>query len=191
MRRFCADCGGVAAVEMAMLAPVALGFLSLMVAGGQILNVYHKTVLAAHIVTDMVSRTPYALDSSVANAEQLAASGLDGDLALSQLVFYPQDPTNLQVVMTEVLVNASNNTGTVVWSEGYNGASPVACNVVFNLDPSYANAGATYLLFGTVTYNFQPLGGVFQIAPITLTATETLTIRNAQQITVPGVQRQC
>ena len=191
LARFVVADEGVAAVEMALLTPVALGFLSVVVAGGQALNIYHKTVLSAHIVTDIVSRTPYSPDASIATAEQLAASALDADLALGQLVFYPNDATNLQIVMTEIKVNASNNTGAVVWSEGYNGATAVACNVVFTLDPAYAGSGATYLLFGQVSYNYQPLGGIFQLSPMTLSATETLTIRNAPQITVPGVQRQC
>ena len=42
---------------MVFIAPVALALLSLGFAGGQSLTVYHKVVLSAHTVTDLVSRT--------------------------------------------------------------------------------------------------------------------------------------
>jgi Flp pilus assembly protein TadG len=190
-RRFLAAEGGVAAVEMAFMAPVALGVLSVAVAGGQALTLYHKTVRAAHVVTDMVSRSPYQPDSNTANAEQLASTDLDTDLTLSQLIFYPFDTTNIRVVMTEIQVNANTNTGTIVWSEGYNGATALSCGGTITLDPAYAASGATYLLYGQVSYSYQPLGGILTLPAMNLSSSELLTIRNAPQITVPGVQTQC
>ncbi len=53
---------GVAAVETALIAPVALILMSVGFAGGQALEIYHKTVVTAHTVTDLVSRTAYAPD---------------------------------------------------------------------------------------------------------------------------------
>jgi Flp pilus assembly protein TadG len=185
------DESGIAAVEMAFIAPVALGFLSLVVASGQALTIYHRTVLTAHSVTDIVSRTPYQADPNISSAETLSSTGLDADLALGQLVFYPTDATNLKVVMTELVVNPSTNQGTVKWSEGYNGGVALSCGTVINLDPSYSASGASYLLYGQVNYAYQPLGVLMNLAAMTLTATEILTIRNAPQITVSGVQTQC
>jgi len=189
-RRF-ADQSGVAAVEFAFLAPVALAFLSLAFAGGQSLSIYHKTVMTAHIVTDMVSRSPYTQDTSVANAEQLASTALDSDLGLGQLVMYPNDATNLAVVMTELKLDTVAQTATVVWSEGYNGGVALACNATITLDPSYYTSGATYMLYGKVSYTYQPFGVALNLSPLSFSGTEILTIRNATQITVPGVQTQC
>jgi Flp pilus assembly protein TadG len=185
------DESGIAAVEMAFIAPVALGFLSLVVASGQALTIYHRTVLTAHSVTDIVSRTPYKADPNISTAETMASTDLDGDLALGQLVLYPTDATNLQVVMSELIVNPNTNQGTVKWSEGYNGGVALSCGTVINLDPSYSASGAGYLLYGQVSYAYQPLGVLMNLAAMTLTATEILTIRNAPQITVSGVQTQC
>jgi Flp pilus assembly protein TadG len=186
-----ADESGVAAIEFAFLAPVALAFLSLAFAGGQGLSVYHKTVMTAHIVTDMVSRTPYNQDTNVANAEKLAAADLDSDLGLGQLVMYPNDATNLKVVMTELLLDNVGKTAKVVWSEGYNGGVALACNATVTLDASYYASGATYVVYGQASYTYQPLGVSFNLSPITFNSTEVLTVRNATQITVPGVQNQC
>jgi len=189
-RRLHADESGVAAVEMALVGPAALAFLSLAFAGGQGLSIYHKTVLTADIVTDLVSRTPYSPDPNIANAEQLVSGSLDADLALGQLVLYPNDATNLAIVMTELKVT-SPTTATVVWSEGYNGGVALSCGVTLTLDPKYTQAGETYLLYGQASYSYQPLGVSFNLPVMSLSATYMLTIRNATQITVPGVHTQC
>ena len=186
-----ADESGVAAIEFAFLAPVALAFLSLAFAGGQGLSIYHKTVSTAHIITDMVSRSPYTQDTTTANAEKLNAADLDSDLGLGQLTMYPNDASNLKVVMSELKLDTVAKTAKVIWSEGYNGGVALACNATITLDNSYYTSGATYMLYGQVSYTYQPLGVAFNLSPITFSSTEVLTVRNATQITVPGVQRQC
>jgi Flp pilus assembly protein TadG len=190
IRRPLADESGVAAVEMAFVGPVALAFLSLAFAGGQGLSIYHKTVLTADIVTDLVSRSPYNPDPSINNAEQLVSTSLDADLALGRLVLYPNDSTSLSVVMSELKVT-SPTTATVVWSEGYNGGVALSCGVTLTLDTKYTQAGETYLLYGQASYSYQPLGVSLNLPVMSLSATDMLTIRNATQITVPGVQTQC
>ncbi len=183
-RRLIAEDSGIAAVETAFIAPVALILLSIGVASGQSLELYHKTVQTAHTVTDLVSRTTYAPDPNTAAAELLPQSALDTDLALSQMTMYPHDTTNLQIVMSELKVNGTTNQGTVVWSEGYNGGTKLSVGTNITLDPAYVASGATYLLYGQVSYSFQPLGGILTLPQITLNATDMLTIRNAQQITI-------
>jgi hypothetical protein len=181
---------GIAAVEFAFLAPVALAFLSLAFAGGQGLSIYHKTVTTAHIVTDVVSRTPYAPDTitNIANAESLQSTALDADLALGRLVMFPDDSSNLAVVMTELKLNIAAQTATVVWSEGYNGGVALTCSATITIDPSYYQSGATYVLYGQTSYTYQPLSVSFNLPSMTFKSTEILTIREAAQITVPGVQ---
>jgi Flp pilus assembly protein TadG len=183
---FLADERAIAAVEMAFIAPVALIMFGLAVAGGQSLSIYHKVVLAAHTATDLVSRTPYSRDPNIANAEAITLSAFNTDLALSQMVLYPYDPTNLTMVVSELAyVSGSNNKWTVQWSQPYNGGVALTAGTTLTLDPSYAQSGATYLLYGQATYTFQPIGGVLSLPAITLNATETLTIRNAPQLTAP------
>ena len=184
LQSFLDDANGIAAVEMAILAPVALILLSLAVAAGQCLTTYHKVVLAAHTTTDLVARTTWNPDTNVANAELLPLSGLNTDIAVSKLVMYPEDTTNLQVVISEFQINAGNNTGILVWSRASSNATALPTNTVMNLDPNIVATGATYIVYGQVSYNFQPFGGVLALPPITLASNETLTIRNATQITI-------
>ena len=183
---FFADESAIAAVELALIAPVALGMMTLAVAGGQAMVTNHRVVNAAHTVTDLVSRTTYAPDSNNPQAEVLAPSQLQTDLAMAAMIMYPDSTTNLTVVMTELQVNANNNTGVVVWSCASTSypATAMKPGDVIPLDPSYIASGATYLLYGQVTYNYQPFSGMWSLTPINLSSTETLTIRNAPQITV-------
>jgi Flp pilus assembly protein TadG len=191
--RLMADDSGIAAVEMAFIAPLALLVLSVAVAGGQSLSLYHKTVLAAHTVTDLVSRTPFQPDTvtNTPGAELLNQSDLDNDLMLSQMIYYPNDTSNLQVVVSELQINAKTNQGTVVWSEACNGGTALPVGTVLNIDPSYVQSDAAYLLYGQVSNSFQPLGVVMSLPPINLSATDMLTIRNAQQITINWNGKAC
>jgi Flp pilus assembly protein TadG len=159
-RRFCADASGVAAVEMVLIAPVALLMLSVAVAGGQMLTIYHKNVLATNAITDLVSRSPYKKDTitNASGAELLNESDLDTDMMLAQMVYYPSNAANLKIVMSELLLNKTTNQGTVIWSEGCNGATALTVGSVINLDPSYSLLGANYLLYGQIYNTFQPLG---------------------------------
>jgi Flp pilus assembly protein TadG len=188
VRRFAQAESGVAAVEMALVMPVALALLSLIVASGQSLNYWRRTVAAAHTVTDLVSRTPdTTADPVIVNAEDLTQSALINDLALAQLVMYPGSTTSLQIVLTEIQVNTANNTGTVVWSQGYNGATPASCATVLTLNSNISAAGATYMLVGAVSYSFQPLGVTSNLPVMTFSASDMLTIRYAPQIVITNV----
>ncbi len=188
LRRFAHAESGVAAVEMALVMPVALALLSLIVASGQSLNYWRRTVAAAHTVTDLVSRTPNTTpDPVIVNAEDLTQSGLVNDLALAQLVMYPGTTTTLQIVLTQIKVNTTNNTGKVVWSQGYNGATPTPCTTVMALNSNITAAGAAYLIVGAVSYNFQPLGVASNVPLMTFSASDMLTIRYAPQIVITNV----
>jgi len=182
LKRWQGDDVGVAAVELALVAPVAFILLSFGVAAGQALEIYHKVVVTAHTVTDLVSRTPYAPASGVYNAELVAASQIQTDMAMSQMTMYPYSAASIQIVVSELQVNASTNQGTVVWSQAYNGAAALSVGTNISLDPAYVASGATYLLYGQVSYAYQPFQGVLSLPSATLTATEMLTIRNAAQI---------
>lgn len=184
LRRLLVDEAGSAIVEMALLMPVALLMLSLAMVGGQAFTAQTKVVLAAHTVTDLVSQTPYMISSTVSGATQLNKSDLDTDLALGSEVLYPFGSANMQVVVTEISVDATTQIGTVVWSEGYNGGTPIQVGTKLTLDPSVTNAGAAYLIYGQVAYTFQPFGVYVPTATLNLTASEMLTPRNAAQIAI-------
>ena len=175
---------GVAAVEMAFIAPAALMLLGLTLVGGQGFSVQTKVALAARTVTDLVSQAPYVKDPLVAGATSLNKSDLDVDLALASEIMYPNSTTGLTAVVSELLVNSTLATGTVVWSEAYNGATALPVGTVLHLDSSIVQTGATYLIYGQVQYSFQPLGVYLPTSTIVLSGAQTLTPRNASQITI-------
>lgn len=111
-------------------------------------------------------------------------SALDTDLALSAEIIYPWPSTTLSVVVSELQVNASNNTGVVVWSEPYYNGVALPVGTKISLTPSMIASGATYLIYGQVGYTFQPFGINLPTGSVTLNDAELLTPRNASQITV-------
>jgi Flp pilus assembly protein TadG len=181
---FVVDVAGVAAIEFAFLAPIVITMLAIVVLGGEGFTIQRKVALAARTVTDLVSQSPYVKNASVSGATELNQSDLDTDEALSAEILYPYDPTNLQVVVSELSVNTGNNTGTVVWSEAYNGGTALAVGTVITLNSAFSQAGATYLVYGQVSYTFTPLGLNMAVNAITLNASELLTPRNAAQVTI-------
>ena len=181
---FVADERGSALVEMAFIMPAALLMMSLAMVGGQAFNAQTKVALAARTVTDLVSQTPYLKSQTVAGATQLNQTDLDTDLALASEILYPYDSTNMQVVVSELSVDATNQIGTVVWSEGYNGGTALRVGLQLTLDPSVVNAGASFLIYGQVSYSFQPLGIYLPVTTFNLTSSEMLTPRNAGQIAI-------
>jgi hypothetical protein len=82
------------------------------------------------------------------------------------------------------LVNSTNNTGKVVWSEPYNGATALAAGTVVSLQPTMVAAGASYLIYGQVRYTFQPLNIYTSVGSITFNEGDMLVPRNAAQITI-------
>jgi hypothetical protein len=176
---------GTAGVELALFLPPALILLALAVMAGEGFELQRKALLAARTITDLVSQAPYVQDPPVPGATLLNQSDLDTDLALSSEIMWPNSTSSLQVVVSELSVNAANKTGTVVWSEPYPaGASPLPIGMVINLSPDLVSAGATYLIYGQVQYTFAPLNIYQLVGPITLNEADTLVPRNAAQIAI-------
>jgi hypothetical protein len=97
---------------------------------------------------------------------------------------WPDASSAVRVVVSELAVNSANNTGTVVWSEPYNGATALAVGTVVSLSPSYAATGAAYLIYGQVQYSFQPLQIMQAVSAITFNEGDVLAPRNASRLTI-------
>jgi Flp pilus assembly protein TadG len=175
---------GIATVEMALILPPALIMLGLVVMAGQGFEIERKASLAARTVTDLVSQAPYVPNPGVSGATELNQSDLDADLALSSEIMWPDSATSLQVVVSELQVNSANNTGTVVWSEPYNGATKLTVGATVTISASMVATGAKYLIYGQVQYPFQPLHIYQAVNPIILSERDMLVPRNATQITI-------
>jgi Flp pilus assembly protein TadG len=181
---FVGDDRGSSVVEIALILPPALLMLALAVMAGQGFEIERKASLAARTVTDLVSQAPYVTNPAVTGATELNQSVLDADLALSALIMWPDASSAVRVVVSELAVNSANNTGTVVWSEPYNGATALAVGTVVSLSPSYAATGAAYLIYGQVQYSFQPLQIMQAVSAITFNEGDVLAPRNASRLTI-------
>lgn len=181
---FLGDDRGSSVVEIALILPPALLMLALAVMAGQGFEIERKASLAARTVTDLVSQAPYVSNPAVTGATELNQSVLDADLALSALIMWPDASSAVRVVVSELSVNSANNTGTVVWSEPYNGATALAVGTVVSLSSSYAATGAAYLIYGQVQYSFQPLQIMQAVSAITFNEGDVLAPRNASRLTI-------
>ena len=165
-RSFRRDERGVAAIEFAFIAPVALMFLGLAVIMGEALAIGQKVTLTARTIVDLVSQQDSVTSSQVTQYLQAAA-----------FTMAPYDTTNLQMVVSEIQINASC-AATVTWSQAYNwsgsnaNAGALTAGSTFPLPAGMptncASGGTTTYIYGTVKYAFTPPGVGFVTGAITL-----------------------
>jgi Flp pilus assembly protein TadG len=196
-RAFLTDAKGLAAVELAMILPLALMLMSLVVYGGQAYGVQRRVTLAATTVANIFAQANNNNQSTITAAE------LNQILAYPNLILYPYDGSTAAVVVSQLQVSVSGNgtaTGTVgtcpitgnssapcSWANA-NG-TPLPVGTQLSIDPAIASAfapGSTnnYVVLGEVQYPFQPTGIYFSVASITLHDSIIMIPRVASPITV-------
>jgi Flp pilus assembly protein TadG len=199
-RVFLAEAKGLAAVEMALILPVALMLMSLVVYGGQAYGVQRKVTLAATTVANIFAQANNNNQSTITAAE------LNQILAYPNLVLYPYDASAVQVVVSQLLVTTSNGTATGTVCGSWPNANGTARTVgtQLSLDPSIASAFSgsgsndnpacgsilantvptNYVVLGEVHYPFQPTGIWFSVGSMTLHDSSIMIPRVASPITV-------
>jgi Flp pilus assembly protein TadG len=183
-RALLGDARGLAAVELALILPLALMLMSLVVFGGQAYSVQRRVTLAATTVANIFAQANNVNTSTITVAE------LNQILAYPNLILYPYDGSTAAVVVSQLLVTTSSGivTGTVCgsWQNANGTARAVGTQV--SLDPSIASAfsdsggnnnplcGAIpantvpthYVVLGEVSYPFQPTGIYFSVSTMNL-----------------------
>ena len=199
-RAFLADAKGLAAVEMALILPVALMLMSLVVYGGQAYGVQRRVTLAATTVANIFAQ------ANNNNKSTITAAELNQILAYPNLILYPYDASAVQVVVSQLLVTTSNGTatGTVCGSWANANGTARTAGTQLSIDPSVASAfsgsGANdnpacgsipantvptnYVVLGEVQYPFQPTGIWFSVGAMTLHNSIIMIPRVASPITV-------
>ncbi|HEY1943241.1 MAG TPA: hypothetical protein VGH40_14090 [Roseiarcus sp.] len=171
-----------AAVETALILPIALTVLALLVYGAEGFAIDRKVTLTARTVTDLITQatpTLYSGGSSV-----VAAAAIDSNLQVASAVLTPYTAANMTMVVSEVLVAANGATATVQWSEPYNGASARPANQVLTLPPSLGTGqGGSYFILGEVSYTYAPLQLWTPLGTIVLSGSIYLTPRQSTSIT--------
>jgi Flp pilus assembly protein TadG len=200
-RAFLGDAGGLAAVELAMILPLALMLMSLVVYGGQAYWVQRKVTLAATTVANIFAQANNTNASTITQAE------LNQILAYPNLILYPYDGSTAAVEVSQLLVTVNGNgtaTGTVCgsWANANGTARPTGQQL--SIDPSIASAFSgsasknnpacgsvpvnsvptNYVVLGEVQYPFQPTGIYFSVSSMTLHDSIIMIPRVASPITV-------
>jgi Flp pilus assembly protein TadG len=197
---FLADAKGLAAVELALILPIALMLMSLVVYGGQAYSVQRKVTQAATTVANIFAQ------ANNTNASTITAAELNQILAYPNLILYPYNGSGVQVVLSQLLVTTANGTatGTVCGSWPNANATARTVGTQLSVDPSIASAfsssGANnnaacgsipantvptnYVVLGEVNYPFQPTGIYFSVGPMTLHDSIIMIPRVASPITV-------
>jgi Flp pilus assembly protein TadG len=199
-RALLADAQGLAAVELALILPVALMLMSLVVFGGQAYGVQRKVTLSATTVADIFAQ------ANNTNASIITEAQKDQILAYPNLILYPYDGSTAAVVVSQLLVTTSGGTatGTVCgsWPNANGTARTIGSQV--SLDPSIASAFSgssandnpacgsipantvptNYVVLGEVSYPFQATGIWFSVGTLTLHDSIVMIPRVASPITV-------
>jgi Flp pilus assembly protein TadG len=183
-RAFLADAKGLAAIEMALILPIALMLMSLVVFGGQAYSVQRRVTLSATTVANIFAQANNVNTSTITVAE------LNQILAYPNLILYPYDASTAAVVVSQLLVTTSGGvaTGTVCGSWPNANGTARTTGQQISLDPSIASAfsdsggnnnplcGAIpantvpthYVVLGEVSYPFQPTGIYFSVSTMNL-----------------------
>jgi Flp pilus assembly protein TadG len=199
-RAFLADAKGLAAIEMALILPIALMLMSLVVFGGQAYSVQRRVTLSATTVANIFAQANNVNTSTITVAEK------NQILAYPNLILYPYDGSTAAVVVSQLLVTTSNGTatGTVCGSWPNANGTARTTGQQISLDPSIASAfsdsGANnnqacgsipqntvpthYVVLGEVSYPFQPTGIYFSVSTMNLHDSIIMIPRVASPITV-------
>jgi Flp pilus assembly protein TadG len=176
------DARATAAVEAALILPVALTMFALLVYGAEAFAVQRKVTLTARTVTDLVTQAAPTQFSS--GASVVVKATIDSLLCVASAVISPYNPTNMSMVVSEVQVNADQTDANVVWSEPYNGATARAYNTTVTLPTGLGTGQAgNYFVLGEVTYNYTPLNFYVSASALTLHDAIYLTPRQSTSIT--------
>jgi Flp pilus assembly protein TadG len=145
LRGFRRHCGGVSAVEFALLLPVMVTMYLGSVEVGTGLSVQFKTTLAARTVADLASQY-----------KQINNSQMSDILGAATAVLTPYTGA-AKVIVSEVTTDSHGN-ATVAWSDANANATARAVGSSVTL-PTNVGAANITLIWGEVTYPYNPQFG--------------------------------
>lgn len=155
LARFATATGGVAAIEFALILPVALSLYGLMVVFAEGMSVKRDVVFTARTITDLVTQ----------QNTTVSTSNVDCMLGAAAQSMYPWDSANLSIVVSEVQIQA-NGDAVVQWSRAaYNGAARSQGSTIPYSGVGMKFPANSYQIFGEVSYVYQPLQIYVQGAP--------------------------
>lgn len=175
------DARATAAVEAALILPIAMTMFALLLYGAEAFNIQRKVTLTARTVTDLITQANPTNFS--AGASVVSHTSIDTQLGVASSVLTPYTAANLSMVASEVLVNADQVTAIVQWSEGYNGGTARTHGTSVTLPTGMGTGQAgSYFVLGEVFYVYTPLNFYTPVSQMTLHDAIYLTPRQSTSI---------
>lgn len=158
LAQFCRATEAVAVVEFALVFPFIILLYVGSVETSLLVSLDRRLGNVAGSLGDLVSRA----DGEISSSE------LDDYFDAAALVMQPYDDTNLKQVVT-CLHLAADDSVTVVWSVGDNGANAHVAGETFTLPTELKSiVGDTYVIIAEAAISYLPLNGVVVETPISL-----------------------
>jgi Flp pilus assembly protein TadG len=146
-RRFANSTRGIAAVEFAMVLPVLAVIFLASTDGGRAIAIYMKVRAATYTVAAITNQY-----SIIHDADSQAILGA------TTTVLAPYSTGPLAVTVSQITID-SKGKATISWSDTQGGtARSVGSSITL---PTNLDVPSSYLIFGEVTYSYQPLFGYF------------------------------
>ena len=145
LSKFARDRRGVSAVEFAMILPLMLTLYLGAVEVSQGISIDRKVTLTSRTVADLASQV-----SNITNAD------MTNLLQASTTVMTPYPTTTLKITVSSVVIDAQGK-ATITWSDTLNGSAR-AVGAAVTL-PTALNIANTSLIWGEVSYQYQPVIG--------------------------------
>lgn len=138
---FAADCRAVAAVELAVIAPLMLLMFFASVEFSSGVAIDRKVTLVAHTLADLTSRSTIVTDIDLTNF-----------FAAGNGIMYPYPASPVRSTISELYVEPDTLVARVQWSSG---AAPRAAKSTMTI-PAALQVAGSYLIYSEVSYTFMP-----------------------------------
>lgn len=189
MTKFLKNQRGVVSIELALVTPVLLGMLAIVVTAGQGFLIQRNVTKTARTLIDLASQLGANITASSLNLSNDACQDIIG---AASLVINPYNDNNLSMTLSEVSIPSTGpipSSITATWSYVYTNGSASATSNLPNISlptgGTFNPVPGTYIVVGTVTYNYTPFGVLYPSGTIGLSQTLWMTPRSASSITCP------
>jgi Flp pilus assembly protein TadG len=162
------DRRGVAAVEFALIAPLAIAAFFGEFTLCESYTINRKVTIAARTITDLIARQ-YCVN----------ASDVTTYLNASAQIAAPYSTSNMVVTVAELATDANSNT-TVTWSQSYNGTALTA-GASFTPEAGVAQPSSN-VIYGYVRYRYTPPVGYLFTGHITISDKFYMYPRNTTSV---------
>lgn len=163
LSRFRRDARGIAAVEFAVILPLMLTAFFGMIDVSTGFAVDRKVTMVSQTISDLTSRYTAVAETDVTNF-----------FTIADAMMTPYDKTLLKATISQIYIDPTSKSGTVVWSRGDNklakGTVVTVPNALIAKDASGNVVANQYLILGEAKYVYTPtIGWVVAKTGITLT----------------------